>query len=115
MGKDYDEVQNGAFLDSLKRNNKQIREDRAQAIAEDAQLVFRRKLEDLELAVKKMKREQENMLDMSPANAQSLVLASDFDADDYVSKELDLSIKIRNTSIKLEEGKKRYNYLFGGE
>lgn len=105
----------GAFLESLKRNNKQIREDRAQAIAEDAQLVFRRKLEDLELSIKKMKREQENMLDMSPTNSQSLVLASDFSAEDYVAKELDLSIKIRNTTIKLEEGQNRYNYLFGGK
>lgn len=108
-------VVNGAFLESLKRNNKQIREDRAQAIAEDAQLVFRRRLEDLELSIKRMKREQENMLDMSPTNSQSLVLASDFSAEDYVAKELDLSIKIRNTEIKLEEGSKRYNYLFGGK
>lgn len=114
-----DEVKNvekgGAFLDSLKRNNRQIREDRAQAIAEDAELVFRRKIEDLELSIKRMRREQENMLDMSPTNAQSLVLASDFNAEDYVAKELDLAIKIRNAEIKLEEGSKRFNLLFGGK
>ncbi len=32
----------GAFIDSLKRNNKQIRDDRATAIAEDAQIMYRR-------------------------------------------------------------------------
>ena len=72
-------------------------------------------IEDLELSIKKMKREQENMLDLSPTTAQSLVLASDFDAGTYVAKDLELAIKIRNNEIKLEEGKKRFAYLFGGE
>jgi hypothetical protein len=103
----------GAFLASLKRNNKQIREDRAQAIGEDTQLIFRRRVEDLELSVTKMKREQENMLDLSPTNAQSLVLASDFDSDEYVRKDVELGVKIRNEEIKLEIAKDRYKYLFG--
>ena len=37
----------GAFYGSLKRNNKQIRDDRALAIAEDTELVYKRKIEDL--------------------------------------------------------------------
>jgi hypothetical protein len=40
------EVVEGAFLLSLKRNNSKIREDRAQAIGEDAQLIYKRKIED---------------------------------------------------------------------
>ena len=107
--------QNGAFFESLKRNNKKIREDRAIAIAEDTELLYKRKIEDLELQIRKMKREQENMLDLSPTTADSLVLASDFQADDYVTKDTDLSMKIRNTTIKLKEAKKRYEYLFGGQ
>ncbi len=105
---------NGAFYTSLKRNNRQIRDDRATAIAEDTSLVYKRKIEDLELAIKKMKREQENMLDLSPANATSLILASDFDCTEYVEKDIELGIKIRNTEITLEIAKKRYAYLFGG-
>jgi len=108
-------VKNGAFIDSLKRNNKQIREDRATAISEDTELVYKRAIEDLDIEIKKMKREQENMLDLSPANAQSLILASDFNSTDYVSKDIELGIKIRNTEIKLEIARKRYEYLFGGE
>lgn len=104
----------GAFINSLKRNNKQIRDDRATAIAEDTELVYKRKIEDLELSIKKMKREQENMLDLSPTNAQSLILASDFDCAQYAEKDIDLGIKIRNTEITLEIAKKRYHYLFGG-
>jgi len=62
-----------------------------------------------------MEREQENMLDLSPTNALSLTLASDFDAKAYVGKDLDLGVRIRNLDIKLDIAKKRYAYLFGRE
>jgi hypothetical protein len=104
----------GAFMESLKRNNRKIRDDRAQAIGEDTQLIYKRLMEDLELSIRKMEREQENMLDLSPTDAQSLVLASDFDSNEYVSKDVELGVKIRNAGIKLEVAQKRYNYLFGG-
>ena len=103
----------GAFLTSLKRNNKQIREDRAQAIGETAQLVYKRMVEDLEIDIKRMKRDQENMLDLSPSDALSLTLASDFDANTYTQKDIDLGVKIRNAEIKLEIAKTRFRYLFG--
>ena len=107
------EVLEGAFLGALKRNNKQIRDDRAIAIVESAQLVFKREVEDLEMSIKQMKRDQENMLDLSPTNAQSLVLASDFDASKYAKKDIEIGVKIRNAEITLEIAKKRYVYLFG--
>jgi len=103
----------GAFRQSLTRNNKQIRDDRAVAICEDTQLVYKRKIEDLELSIKKMKREQENMIDLSPTTAQSLILASDFDSAIYVNKDTDLGVKIRNAEITLEIARNRYGYLFG--
>ena len=102
----------GAFIESLKRNNKKIREDRAIAIAEDAGLLYKREVEDLMLQIKKLKRERENMLDLSPTTADSLVLASDFDSRDFVNKDIDLGVKIRNLEIKLEIAEKRYKELF---
>uniref|UniRef100_A0A6M3JYP8 TolC family protein n=1 Tax=viral metagenome TaxID=1070528 RepID=A0A6M3JYP8_9ZZZZ len=105
----------GAFITSLKRNNAKIREDRAQAIVEAAQLNYKRTVEDLEMNIKQMKREQENMLDLSPTTAISLVLASDFDSVEYTKKDIELGIKIREAEIKLDIAKKRYAYLFGGE
>lgn len=105
----------GAFLESLKRNNKQIRDDRATAICEDTDLLFKRTIEDLEMKIKRMERDRDNMLDLSPTDARSLVLASDFDADDFVSKDVDLGVKIRNEKIKLEIAMGRYTHLFGGE
>ena len=105
----------GAFVTSLKRNNKQIKDDRAEAIVEDTELLYKREIENLEIGIKRMKREQENMLDLSPENALTLRPAKDFDADAYVIKDLELGVKIRNEEIKLEIAQKRYAYLFGGE
>ncbi len=45
---DPSDASQGAFFNSLKRNNKQIRDDRATAITEDTELVYKRKIEDLE-------------------------------------------------------------------
>jgi hypothetical protein len=103
----------GAFLESLKRNNKQIREDRATAIGEAAEMIYKRRIEDMEVNIRRMKRDQENMLDLSPDHATSLKLASDFDANDYANKDIELGKKIRNETIALNIAKKRYNYLFG--
>ncbi len=108
-----EERKDGAFIASLKRNNKQIREDRAAAIGEDTQLLYKRKIEDLQVTIRRMERELENMLDLSPTNATSLVLASDFDSASYVEKDIELGVRIRNESIKLEIAQKRYAYLFG--
>jgi len=113
-----DDVKNeqevGAFVSSLKRNNKQIRDDRAAAIAEDTELVYKRKIEDIEMEIKKMRRDQESMLDLSPTNAMNLVIASDFNSAVYAEKDVNLGLKIRNSEIELEIAKKRYAYLFGG-
>lgn len=103
-----------AFIGSLTRNNKQIKADRALSISEDTELVYKRLIEDLDIQIKKMKREQENMLDLSPTNAQSLILASDFDSNSYVNKDVELGVKIRNSEIKKEIAEKRFAYLFGG-
>lgn len=110
-----EENQEGAFVASLKRNNRQIRADRAEAIAEDAQITYRRAVEDLELKLKRMRRERENMLDLSPADKNSLMLATDFDSAAYVAKDIELGTKIRNTEIQLEIAQNQYRHLFGGE
>jgi hypothetical protein len=112
--KEQTEQLTGAFFASLKRNNKQIRDDRALAIVEDTQMIYKRKIEDLETELKRMRRELENMLDLSPTNAQSLIIASDFKSIEFVDKDLELGLKIRNTEIMLEISKKRYEFLFGG-
>jgi len=102
----------GAFVGSLVRNNKKIREDRAIAIAESAEMLYKRLVEDTELKIKQLKRDREAMLDLSPSDAQSLVLASDFDAKKFVEKDIELAVTIRNLEITLDLAKNRYNHLF---
>jgi hypothetical protein len=106
-------VLQGAFIDSLKRNNRQIRDDRATAIAEDVQLKYRRAVEDLQVVLKSLKRSQENQLDMSPDTALSLKPAKDIDADKFVEEDIAIGVQIRNTEIKLEIAERQYRYLFG--
>jgi hypothetical protein len=102
----------GAFVQSLQRNNKKIREDRAIQIAEAAQMIYKRSVEDLEMEIKQLKRERDGMIDLSPTTADSLVLASDFDAKQFVTKEIEIGVKIRNLEIKLEIARDRYKHLF---
>jgi len=102
----------GAFITSLTRNNKKIREDRAIAIGEAAQMLYKREVEDTQLAIKQLKREREGLLDLSPTTADSLVLASDFNPQDFVAKDIAIGVKIRNLEIKLEIASKRYAHLF---
>lgn len=108
-------LKTGAFVQSLKRNNAKIREDRATSISEDTQLMYKRHIEDMEVQIKKLRRDQENMLDLSPTHADSLVLASDFNSAAFVEKDAKISFDIRNLEIKLELAKKRYAHLFGAE
>lgn len=105
---------NGAFVESLKRKNSKIREDRASAIAEDAELLYKRAVEDIETVIKRLKREQENMMDLSPDNTLSLKPANDFNADEYVNRDIEIGVEIRKMEIKLKVAQDRYTYLFGG-
>lgn len=107
-----EEVLGGAFVDSLKRSNKSIKDDRATAIGEDAEMAFKRCVEDLSMDVKRKKRERENMLDLSPTNAMSLMVANDFDEAKFVDEDIKLGVEIRLLEIKLDIAQERYNYLF---
>lgn len=104
----------GAFVASLIRNNKKIRDDRAIAIVESAQIKYKRIIEDIEQEIKQKIRDRENMIDLSPTDANSLMLASDFKADDFIKKDLQIGIELRNLEIKLEIARKRFAHLFGG-
>jgi hypothetical protein len=103
----------GAFAETLRRSNSKIREDRALAISEDAQLNYRREIEDMRLEKKRLLRDRENMLDLSPTDANSLKLATDFSSKAFISKDIEIGVKVRQLEIKLEIAEARYAYLFG--
>ena len=102
----------GTFVGSLKRNNKQIRDDRALAIAEDAELIFKREVEDIQTELKRVKRDRDNMLDLGGNNTTNIIALSDFDAKDFVAKDLKLGLRVRELEIKLEVAESRYGELF---
>lgn len=106
------EEMQGAFVTSLRRNNRQIRDDRALAIAEDAQMLFKREVEDINTKLKRTIRDRENMLDLGGNEITKIISPSDFDAKSFVEKDIALGIEIRNLEIKLEIAQKRYNELF---
>lgn len=103
----------GAFVGSLQRNNKQIRDDRALAIAQKAKRAFKRTVEDISDGIREMQIARENMLDLSADNKNSLVLAANFDPEQFVKDDLKLGVDIRNAEIKLDIAARRYEYLFG--
>lgn len=103
----------GAFVESLIRNNKKIREDRAQMIAKNARLMYKRSIEDMEAAMDVLQNERMNALDLSPSDAQSLVLASDFDARTFVDRDIKLGTDIRNLEIKMDIARRQFSILFG--
>lgn len=105
----------GAFQASLQRNNKQIRDDRAIGITEDAQLSYQRRIQDMERDRKILVRKRNNMLDLSPTNADSLMLGEDFNGTGFVERDIQIGVDLRNLDIKLEIAKASYKELFGEE
>jgi len=103
----------GAFLASLKRNNKKIREDRAKDIVEGTQLSYKRKVEDMRIEVKKLVRERESLIDISTVSSAGVILPSDFDSGVFVNKDIEIGVKIWNLTQKIEIAEARYFVLFG--
>lgn len=106
------EVQ-GSLYASLDRSNKQIRQERGDALAEQIETAFRRDLEDMRYKIRDMKRRRTNMYDFSPTNSQSLVMAKDIEAPSILRDDKALSIEIRNKQIEIEVMEERYLELFG--
>lgn len=104
----------GGFLqESLSRTNSQIRKQRGGAIAEELEMTYKRHIEDLQYKLRKETREQTDMFDFSPDNAQSLVLAKDVSSTAILEDDMKASLSQREIRIRLTEAQKRYNFLFG--
>lgn len=111
--KDQEVKTEGKFISTLLRDNKSIKRDRAQNIIDDTKLVYKRKVEDLELQITRLKRQQEAMLDLSPDNSLSLIpSAKNYDALQFTEEDLKLGMDLRNLEIKYEVALKRFEYLF---
>lgn len=104
---------NGKFQSILMRNNKQLREDRGLLISKNAEKSYRRRVEDLSDALEQLIVDRDQLLDVNPGNTQTIINPSDFNQDEFVSKHVEIGLKIREIQIKLEVAKKGYEDLFG--
>lgn len=107
-----EEIQGGFVDASLKRSSREVREQRGELIKEDLEEEYRRKIEDLEKQLRRNDRDQTGMFDFSPNNSMSMVM-KDVDAKEIMDKDLEIEQENRNTLVKLNNAKKRYNFLFG--
>lgn len=107
-----DENKTGRFVESLLRKNSEIKKDRAMAIIEDGQLIYKRHVEDMKMQLKRLEREREGMLDLAPGTTTDITMPA-FDPTKFVEKHHKLSIAIRNIEIEIDVAEKQYNELFG--
>lgn len=103
----------GALQQSLDRNSKTIRADRAEQIADDTRLEYRRKIEDLQRDIKKLQRTNAALLDMSPDNTTSIISSKNFEPVDFVETRAQNSIEIYKKEKELEIVSKDFELLFG--
>ena len=94
---------------------KQLKESRAESVAEELEIMYRRKIEDLCHLIRNYDRDRENIiLDLSPVNALSgAVVPSDFRAEDFMMKDLEIGRNKRDALINLKIMVERYTVLFG--
>jgi hypothetical protein len=103
----------GAFIDSLQRNNKKIRDDRAEQIGSKAQLAYKRRIEDIQTQMKEIGWGRDGLIDLSPTSADSLILATDFKSNEFVTKDLEIGLQLRDLEIQEQIAISRYEHLFG--
>ncbi|MBO7597198.1 MAG: hypothetical protein J6T70_09170 [Bacteroidales bacterium] len=103
------------FKEYLTASFRQIREDRADGIAEDTEIEYRRDIEDRLRRIRQYDRQRDNLiLDLCPSNITSTqVVPGDFDAAKFKEKDIQIGIDRRNDLIILEIVVDRYESLFG--
>lgn len=105
----------GVFKADLMKTFKQLKETRAESVAEDVEIIYKRQIEDLCHQIRNYDRDRENLiLDLSPSSAFSgNVVPSDFKPAEFLSKDVEIGLNKRDAIIKLEIVIERYEYLFG--
>lgn len=109
------EERKGTFMKSLTQSFKNIRESKAASITEDVELAYSREIEDLCRKVRQCDRDREDILiNLAPGNITSTsVVPSDFDADEFLKRDIQIGINKRDALIKLSIAVHRYEDLFG--
>jgi phosphoglycerate-specific signal transduction histidine kinase len=104
----------GYLKTSLERNPKAVRDARSQELYENLEIEYKRKVEDLQLEIKRMNNKIKSLFDFAPENSFSLVVKN-VDSQDIIEQHLGLLEGIRVKTIDLENAKKAYDFLFNDD
>jgi len=104
----------GILGPTLKQTYKQIKDSRIEAMLEDAELKYRRDIEDECAKVRQCDRDMEDaILDILPANAGQGINPAAFDASKLKNTRVSTLLTRRESSIKLGILVNDYETLFG--
>ena len=104
--------QKGLFYETLNRSNAQILRDRSEDIIIDTQQDYNTAFNILERDLRNAKAERKAHMDLSPVSKDMLTFTNNFKSQEWVQKDIDLSMKIMNLEMKLEVLRKRIEELY---
>ena len=103
----------GELQKSLDRNRSKIRADRAEQIADDTRIEFRRSIEDIAREIRRLRSSRSALLDMSPDNSMSIISVKEFSAENFVREASSIAKAIFNKQQELKVLSEEYEFLFG--
>ena len=108
-------IQKNAFKNSLLRSFKDLKTAKAIAVTEDLETSYRRSIEDYCKILRNIEREREDLiLNLSPTSiGTNSVVPTGFNTDKFLTEDINLGLKQRETIIHLEIVLDRYQRLFG--
>lgn len=105
----------GVFGESLQRNFKQIREDRANIMTRSSLSLYKGKIDKLYLEMDKLEIDRNNLLDFAGDSTTRILSLDQFDAEAFCRKDEEITLKMRELKIRIEELTDRFFKLFGRE
>lgn len=108
-------IQKNAFKNSLLRSFKDLKTAKAIAVTEDLETSYRRSIEDYCKILRNIERERDDLiLNLSPTSiGTNSVVPTGFNTDKFLTEDINLGLKQRETIIHLEIVLDRYQRLFG--
>ena len=94
-------------------NEKPAGSERATVDSESAESLYNREMQKLERLIRSLKRERDNMANRPLTDKQTSEITYAFNSGAYVSKEIEIGVRIRDLEKKLENARKRFQFLFG--
>ncbi len=77
------------------------------------QSIYKSEIQKLERLIQRLKNQQKDLAGIMPTEAETSEITDAIDCGAYVSKEIEIGVKIMDLEKKLETAKKRYQFLFG--